>query len=107
MVGRQRFRIEYVQSGTGDGAVPERFDQGGFLNDRSARCVYQIGVGFHLREIVCAKQSACAIAEKKMDGQKVGLPEEVLLGYETSPRLVAAVLRQVMGPAECSVPTHE
>src|SRR5439155_24459798 len=71
MVERQRLLVIDVQARAGDRALPDRGDQRGFVDDRAARGVDQVGGRLHQRELAGAEEPARAVAQHEMDADDV------------------------------------
>ena len=100
MVERQRLDVEHVEAGAGDLVVAQGRQQRRLIDDRPARGVDDIGGRLHQAELLGADQPARALREHDVDGDEVGLPEQVLLAHVVDADLLALLGREVLAPGD-------
>src|SRR5277367_199634 len=81
---RQRLSVEYVDRRAGDLLVLQHADQSLLIDDRSARRIDQPGRWLHSLQLRGPYQAARTAAQHQMDGQDVGLLEQLILGNQDS-----------------------
>ena len=70
------------------------------VDDRPARRVDDVGGRLHQAEFLARHHAARAVAELDVDGDDVGVAEQVLLGGVVDARLLALLSRQVRAPRD-------
>ena len=75
---RGRFLAEHVECGAGDLAGFERLGEGGFLDQFTARAIDQPDTALHLRERLRIDEVAGLLGERRMQGDEVGAPPQLV-----------------------------
>ncbi len=104
VVRGQRLGVEDVDRGRSDPALAQDADQGGLIDDRSARGVDQDRRGLHQPQFRCGNQPAGALTQHHMDRQHVALGEQLLLPHRSRPVLGGGLGGQVLAPRDGAHP---
>ena len=100
MVERQRLDVVDVEAGAGDRFGVQRRDQRLLVDDRPARGVDEIGGRLHQPELSRADEPARAVAQHDMNGDDVGIAEQIVLGDVVDARFLRLFRRQVLAPGD-------
>ena len=80
--------------------LAQRREQRRLVDDRAARGVDQVGGRLHQAELAGADEAARALRQHDVDGDEVGLAEQVVLGDVADASLLAFLRREVLAPGD-------
>src|SRR4051794_11489134 len=100
MIHRQRLDVEHVEAGARDLVLAQRGEHRGLVDDGAARGVDEVGRRLHQSELLRADEAACALGQDDVNGDEVGLPEQVVFAHIVDPDLLALLRRQVLAPGD-------
>ena len=104
---RQRFRVEYVQTGSGDLTVLERVYERGMMDNRAARRVDEHGGWLHTRQFRRADQMARFGSQGSVERDKIAFGQATYPTLPASRRNPAPLRRERSGcNTECSFESH-
>ncbi|KPY50464.1 hypothetical protein ALO56_05267 [Pseudomonas viridiflava] len=100
VVFRERLGIEHVQSGSGDSALLQGFDQRRFVDDRPARRIDDERAGLHPAQRFSIHEPSAALAEHQMHRQYIGLLEQRLLAHISDATFGGGLRCQILAPGD-------
>jgi D-serine deaminase-like pyridoxal phosphate-dependent protein len=107
VVRRKRLDVEHVEPGAGNRVAAESLDERGFVDQRPARGVDQVGGRPHQGEFVRAHDAARSVAELEVHRNDVGRREQLMLVDESHANLGSTLGLKVLAPGDDVHPERE
>ena len=86
VVSRSRLDFKHIEPGAGNASLHQGLVEGGFIDDRTARSINQVGRGLHQRQQAGIHQPLGLRIERAVDGQKISLFEQLVKADQLHPK---------------------